>query len=180
MISRFLIALIPPEPICEEITGFKKYCWEKYHSKGALSSPPHITLHMPFEWREEKTDVLNDTLQQVAKGHEDFIISLKNFSGFPPRVVFVNVESNKSLSSLQKDIVKHGKENLHLNNANYRDLPFHPHITLAFKDLKKENYEKAMRDFQTQKYERTFTAGKISLLRHNGERWEEMSAFGLC
>lgn len=177
MISRYFIALIPPEPVRGEITAFKKYCQEKYHTKGALSSPPHLTLHMPFDLPEKKIDLLYETLQEVAKGRESFSISLRHFSGFAPRAVFVNVVNNRALTALQREVVKRCRENLHLQNADYQDQGFHPHLTIAFRDLKKEFFEKAHRDFQNQCYERTFTADKISLLRHNGKVWEEIKEF---
>ena len=34
----------------------------RFNSKAALRSPPHITLHMPFKWKEEKEVKLIDVL----------------------------------------------------------------------------------------------------------------------
>ena len=67
----FFIALIPPEPIKSEVMAFKKEMEEKFDSKAALRSPPHITLHMPFQWREDREGLLKDKLGEFR------------FNGFP-------------------------------------------------------------------------------------------------
>ena len=54
-IDRYFIALIPPEPLFTQIHQLKIYCSEAFGSKAALRSPPHLTLHMPFEWTSKKT-----------------------------------------------------------------------------------------------------------------------------
>ena len=50
--KQYFVALIPPSPVYEEAQALKEYFREKYNSKAALNSPPHITLHMPFFWKE--------------------------------------------------------------------------------------------------------------------------------
>lgn len=48
----YFIALVLPSPLYEEVTRLKEYFRDRYNSKAALRSPPHITLHMPFKWKE--------------------------------------------------------------------------------------------------------------------------------
>ena len=56
--------------------------------------------------------------------------------------------------------------------GNYRDLPFHPHVTIGFRDLKKEEFFKAKEVFRKRQYEARFTCERMSLLKHDGEQWE--------
>ena len=55
--KRYFLAIIPPEKIEKEIYGLKELVADKFHSKAALRSPAHITLHMPFLWKEAKEKV---------------------------------------------------------------------------------------------------------------------------
>ena len=64
--KQYFVALIPPSPVFEEALALKEYFKERYHSKAALNSPPHITLHMPFMWNEEKENKLVGKLQEFA------------------------------------------------------------------------------------------------------------------
>jgi len=62
----YFIAIVPTSPLSEELLAWKQYFQEHYQSKAALNSPPHITLHMPFEWKEEKAAVLGRRAMSVC------------------------------------------------------------------------------------------------------------------
>lgn len=175
----YFVAIVPPSPIYEEAFEQKVYFKTKYNSKASLNSPPHITLHMPFKWKESEEAELANQLQEFAKERSAITIQLKGFSSFPPKVIFINVEISAELKVLQKDLERHFKRELNLFNAKYKDLPFHPHLTLAFRDLKKPNYQKAWEEFVGKNYEATFLADKIALLKHSGAVWEVFREFEL-
>src|SRR5688572_5154325 len=130
----YFVAIVPPSPIYEEAFEQKLYFKTKYNSKASLNSPPHITLHMPFKWKESEEDELASQLETFARGRSSIAIQLNGFSSFPPKVIFINVETSVELKNLQKDLERHFKKELNLFNAKYKDLPFHPHLTLAFRD----------------------------------------------
>lgn len=175
----YFVAIVPPSPIYEDAFEQKVYFKTKYNSKASLNSPPHITLHMPFKWKESGEGELETQLQNFARGRAPITIQLKGFSSFPPKVIFINVEISAELKTLQKDLERHFKRELNLFNAKYKDLPFHPHLTLAFRDLKRPNYQKAWEEFVGKTYEATFLADKIALLKHSGSVWEVFREFEL-
>lgn len=168
----YFVAIVPPSPIYEEAFEQKLYFKTKYNSKASLNSPPHITLHMPFRWKETDENELATHLDTFARSRSPIMIQLNGFSSFPPKVIFINVEISIELQGLQKDLERHFKKELNLFNAKYKDLPFHPHLTLAFRDLKKPNFQKAWEEFVGKDYKATFLADKIALLKHSGSVWE--------
>lgn len=176
---QYFIAIVPPSPIYEEALQQKEYFKTKYNSKASLNSPPHITLHMPFRWFEKNEDELLEALSYFANSYTAFNINLNGFSSFPPRVIFINVESTPELEKLQRELHRYVKRRLNLFNANYKELPFHPHLTLAFRDLKKPNYQKAWEEFVNKNYQASFVANKITLLKHSGAVWEVFREFSL-
>lgn len=175
--SLYFLAIIPPQPIHDEVMAFKHEVLEMFDSKAALRSPPHITLHMPFKWKDKKEDLLVQKLAEFQFGAYPFELELKNFDFFPPKVVFVDVEKNESLMLLQKELIKHVRKELNILNADYKDKPFHPHITIAFRDLKKNRFQEAFEYFSTQKYKATFETAGFHLLKHDGKRWNEFRFF---
>ena len=104
-------------------------------------------------------------------------VKLDNFSSFPPRVIFINVVMNKELEALQKNLQRYCKRVLNLFNSNYKELPFHPHLTVAFRDLKKPNYQRAWEEFKMKNFQAEFMADKIALLKHTGKVWEVHQEF---
>ena len=168
--KKYFIALVIPEPFQTELMAFKQLMANNYNSKGALRSPAHITLHMPFEWKEEKEDILINTLMQFSF-KEDFMIDLLNFSGFEPRVLFVDVVKNNLLIELQTELMNFVKKNLRLFNQVKDMRGFHPHITIAFRDLRKEKFYEAQAYLKTQNYQASFKVSSFCLLKHTGKEW---------
>ncbi len=169
----YFLAIIPPQPIFDEVLQFKQYFATHHNSKAALKSPPHITLHMPFKWQLRKEEQLIDYLNKFNPSVADFNISLKNFDCFEPRVIFVDVLENKNLRILQKELSKYVRRNLKIQNADYKDRGFHPHMTVAFRDLKKTEFKVAWEKFNEEKYNADFKCDGFTLLKHNGKHWSE-------
>ncbi|MEK6783832.1 MAG: 2'-5' RNA ligase family protein [Bacteroidota bacterium] len=173
----YFIAIIPPSPISEQAWELKNYFKEHYHSKAALNSPPHITLHMPFEWKEKKEEVLVSKLELFSQNKETFTLEFQNFYYFAPRVIFINVLECELLRKFQHELHRFCKEELNIFNAQYKNLPFHPHLTLAFRDLKKSMFEKAWEEFKHKEFSGSFVADRFTLLKHNSKVWEPFREF---
>lgn len=169
--SLYFIALVPPLSIQEDITQLKHDIADRYGSKHALKSPPHITLHMPFKWKDRRFEELRRVMKKLNDAGHSFEIELKDFDFFEPRVVFINVVENEKLNHLQKEVVDACRKQLKLDNANYKDRPFHPHVTIGFRDLKKRMFYEAKKEFEQHEFSAEFQVTNISLLKHNGERW---------
>ncbi len=177
VIEKYFIAIVLPEPLQQEVMAFKEYVKDNFNSKGALRSPAHITLHMPFEWKSEKEEFLIKTLSEF-KFNEEFKLELKNFSCFEPRVVYVDVVKNDTLNQLQKELVKHVKLNLGLMNEAENMRGFHPHATIAFRDLNKAKFTGAWEHFKTQTYSANFSTKSFHLLKHSQGIWNIYKEFG--
>lgn len=172
----FFVAVIPPDPIFKEISTFKEELKEEFGIKASLKSPPHITLHMPFRAKREKIQTIEQDLKVILGIQEPFSIDLIGFSSFEPKVIFVDVKANEKLEGIQKSI-KAGLKRNNILNANYKDLPFKPHITLAFRDLKKPMFPKVWDRFEHREYHRGFICESVALLKHDGHRWNIFSEF---
>jgi len=174
----FFIAILPNAKIQEEVTKFKKYLAENYDASHALTSPPHITLFPPFKWEAERKGKLRDLLDAFAAEEERFTVELKDFDCFAPRVIFVDVKHNELLQRLQHLLEARLESELDLQN----DRPyegFHPHMTIAHKDLKRHHFSDAWAEFSKRSYERSFEVEDITLLKHNGSHWEVYETFPL-
>ena len=179
MVSLYFVAVLPPEQESRQITALKQYCKAHFGSGHALNSPPHITLHMPFKWHDQKRDRLDRCLRQVAGETASFRVELRDFDYFEPRVVFVDVMDNEALKALQKRLSGQMRLELNLFNAGYKDRPFHPHVTIAFRDLKKPKFYEAKTHFSGEKLAMDFEVNDLVLLRHQGKRWEIQKRFVL-
>ncbi|MEH2383032.1 MAG: 2'-5' RNA ligase family protein [Nostoc sp.] len=176
--SRFFIALLPPQDIQDYANQIKQYFADRYASSGALKSPPHITLQPPFEWADANLPLLEASLKEFASGQQPLAITLRGFDAFAPRVIYINVAISQELLSLQADLMAYTESNLGIVDQVSKTRPFAPHITVAFRDLTKQNFKAAWPEFEKHQLHFEFTADKLTLLVHDGKHWNIKSEFG--
>jgi 2'-5' RNA ligase len=169
--SRFFVALLPPQDIQDYANEIKQYFADRHASSGALKSPPHITLQPPFEWENANLPLLEASLEEFSSGQQPVAITLRRFAAFAPRVIYINVVRSQELLTLQADLMVHIESNLGIVDEVSKTRPFTPHITVAFRDLKKQNFQAAWPEFEKRQLYFEFTADKLTLLLHNGNRW---------
>lgn len=172
----YFIAILPAHEIRQEVKAFKEYALEHFESGRALRSPAHITLEPPFKWADDQVEVVEACLESFSRNKAPFSIELCDFDAFSPRVIFVAVKENEALIRLQKELKQALKDQLSLI-SDRPEYPFHPHMTVAFKDLKKKQFPRAWEYFSNIPYRKTFEAQQLTLLRHNGEVWEVKKSF---
>lgn len=164
------MALVPPEPFYSEVERLKHEFFEEYNSKAALNSPPHITLHMPFRYAEEKEQKMGSALSSVSL-QETIKIFQNGFGSFPPRVIYINVKPEAGLTRLQSSIVEHLRKNLKIVKNDYKNGSFHPHMTVAFRDLRPGMFKKAWPDYKERDLVFQWEAKAFYLLKHDGSKW---------
>lgn len=175
----YFLALVPPQPVFEEVQRLKEFFHDHYSSKAALRSPPHLTLHMPFEWKTAKEEKLITTLNAFLAPVDSIELALKHFGCFEPRVIYIQVELNEDLIKLQHALAMFCRKELNIFNSQYRNTPYHPHITVAFRDLKKVEFAKAWETFRDKSFQASCKIDHITLLKHDGKAWEEHATFAL-
>lgn len=169
--SLYFIALLLPEPLSAAVDKIKHDIAANYQSKAALRSPPHITLHMPFRLADKKDAKLRMLLQDFAQDRAPFKLSLKDFDVFAPKVIYIDVVPNEQLDMLQAALIRKMRREMNTFNGDYKR-GFHPHITVAFRDLKPRNFKAAWEVYEKEAFSSEFVASHISLLKHNGQFWE--------
>ncbi len=167
----YFVAIVPEEPVYSEVLAFKTEFRDRFNSSAALRSPPHITLHMPFQWPQEKENKLHFSLDKLAELHQPFKLELSNFGAFPPRVIYMIVNNNHALNSIEKGVGRNASINWHIYQKP-GGRAFLPHMTIAFRDLKKANFIDAWQEFELRHYTAEFNVQYLCLLKHNGKSWD--------
>jgi 2'-5' RNA ligase len=165
----FFIALVLPEPERSVIQQIKEKCAEDYGAVHALKSPPHITLIPPFRIAKQDDGLVFSFLEDFAAGCRPFIISVNGFGCFKPRVIFANPVPEVAMAALHEKL-----------DARFYDIisakrpvrkGFHPHITIAFKDLSPRIFNDVWEIFKNKPLLFSFQIDRLALLKHDGQRW---------
>ena len=168
---RFFVALLPPTDVQVKVTELKGVMRDRFDSKAALRSPPHITLQAPFEWPVSDVSRLQDSLSKFAYCHQPISISLDGFNAFAPHVIYIDVVKSSALMAIQPELLSYLEADLNLMSKQDRRRAFVPHMTVAFRDLKPNMFRKAWAEFQRKEFHADFSASQLSLLVHNGKLW---------
>lgn len=173
----YFAAIVLPEPVRSELLAIKEEFRDRFGCTVALKSPAHITLWPPMNLSAEAVQGMENALDKVSRAQLSFPIQLKNFDAFPPRVIFVAVEKNPLLENVQLRLSDAICEAVPALEQKRDRRPFHPHATVANRDLNKEDFEMAWQDFSRRAYAAQIEAKGITLLRHNGAAWDEWKYF---
>jgi len=181
MMKLFFIALLPPPNIQAYANEIKQYFADYYNSRRAQKSPPHITLQPPFRWADDNLSCLEISLREFANQQQPLLVTLDGFNAFAPRVIYIDVVRSQELLTLQADLMTHMETNLGIVNKVGKKRPFAPHMTVAFRDLTRQNFKAAWPEFANRQLHFEFTADKLTLLLHDGKQWKIKSEFSfLC
>jgi len=169
--NMYFIALVAPEEIDQQVLKWKNLFKERYECSVALKSPAHITIVPPFWMNEELENDLINSIHAFSITKTKFEITLQNFAAFQPKVIFVDVVKNKMLNDLYQSFVDFiiSQDKFPIKKE---DRPFHPHVTLATRDLYKKAFQEAWEIFSKKKYGAIWIVTGISLLRHNKKNWD--------
>lgn len=168
---RYFVALLPPQAIQDAASQIQQHFAEQYASRRAQNSPPHITLQPPFEWSPDQTTVLEQCLFNFAGSQRCVPTKLSGFAAFPPRVIYINVLKTPELVTLQMELRVYLEDRLGIIDPISKSRPYKPHVTVAFRDLTRTNFKAAWAEFQHQPFKYEFTVPALTLLRHDGRRW---------
>jgi len=100
------------------------------------------------------------------------MLKLDSFGFFPPRVIFININKSETLKGVYHRFKRHMNDSLNINSLLRGPQRFSPHMTVAFRDLTKENFYLARREYENKNISFEFEVDGICMLRHNRKYWE--------
>ncbi|MEM8714503.1 MAG: 2'-5' RNA ligase family protein [Cyanobacteria bacterium P01_G01_bin.4] len=167
----FFLALLPPPQIQASITAIKQEFGDRFNSYHALKSPPHITVFPPFKWPEPQMSQF-ECLADFAASQAQVPVTLSGFGAFPPMVIYVRPLKSPTLMEVYERLQVFVADRLELVDPMAKRRAFSPHVTVAHRDLSKENFRAAWAEFEGRSFNAEFATTQLTLLQHNGHHWE--------
>lgn len=177
MKNLYLTAVLPPSQLSEQIDDIRKECAEQFDVKAALKPPVHITLFRPFFLEAEREMQLIRLLRPITYNHQPFKIVCENFDTFNSQVVFIRVLKSEALGNLQREVAGIYNRNKIDPREVKGNTAFHPHITIAYRDIPAPVFPKLWSVYKNRKFKRSFTIDRFTLLKHDGKKWQPFQEF---
>ena len=148
----------------------------RFGASHALKAPAHITMQMPFRRNETEESDIENLLGDLVSDQLTFKVELNGFDSFPPRVIFLRIADHDPIRELRSRLSDALSSKL---NYIYKELhhPFHPHMTIATRDLSEEAFNRAWPEYKERNFTDSFEANSICLLKHNGSSWDVFKEF---
>jgi 2'-5' RNA ligase len=172
MENLYLVCLVPPTSIAEDIDEIRNYISEQFKVYESLKRPAHITLYPPVKLSSLEAENRFFKALEVASFNLPFTQVLKNFSSFPEHTFFIDVEKNDGIINLEKQL---SKELQPLKLIEKKE-KFNPHLTLAFRDIKPV-FKEIITEFKGKKFKREFPVTSFSVYKHQDKRWQPYKEF---
>ncbi|GAA4200844.1 2'-5' RNA ligase family protein [Pedobacter jeongneungensis] len=172
MENLYLVCLVPPVSIIEDIDEIRHYISEKFNVHESLKRPAHITLYPPVMLSSQEAEKRFFKALEDASFNVPFTQVLKNFNSFPEHTFYLDVERNEGIMTLEKQI---SKELQPLKLIEKKE-KFNPHLTLAFRDIKAV-FKQIADDFKDRKFKREFSVSSFSVYKHQNKRWQPFKEF---
>jgi 2'-5' RNA ligase len=177
--SLYLTAIMPPAELAEQILEIKNELSDRFQIYAALKPPVHITLYRPLNIENDFESHLIKVLKPIGYNHAPFKVDLLNFDCFIIQTLFISVVKSSLLGDLQKEISSVFHKNKIDPKEHKGNTTFHPHITVAYRDIPPEVFPIIWDEYKNKKFRRSFLVDHFSLLKHDGKQWQIFREFPL-
>ena len=171
----YFLGILPADDLQQTVSDLKHHFAREYHSSHALKSPPHITLIPPFHANSDQLSLVEDLVRAKTSKLEPFKVQLHGFGAFKPRVIFIRPKLPSSFAFDRNDLLDDFYQLFPDERRDNR--PFHPHMTIAFKDLTPAMFKRAWAEFENKSFYIEFTASSLFMLKYTLGRWLVISEF---
>ena len=157
---RFWVGIIIPKKISKELFKLEKEISEKYKTFYNLNSKigPHVTITFQGNVDGKDLNEIEATVKEISRKVRPFKIKITGVKKFNKNnVIYAGVLKTRELKNLKKIFSYELKSFGGIRNIR----SFTPHITLAFKDITKENFRRAFRELRHRKISFEFKATRL-------------------
>jgi 2'-5' RNA ligase len=167
----YFAALLLPADAASRINEVKDYFAERYGWKVALRSPAHITLIPPFRMHPSMEEEWCTAMDALCIQLQTISIDAKGWGHFGKRTLFLEPQLTPGLSALKKAADNFVRAHPQFG-ASVDDRRFHPHVTVANRDIGPGEFAEALAWLETQSFPRSWEAAGITTLRYGQKKWD--------
>ena len=173
----YFIGILPPYAIAERVQEVKKEFVERYESKEAYKRPAHFTLQIPFKIPADFEENLIRHLEEFSSKQQPFTAQLAGFGHFRDDVIFIDLEDSTAMKMLRNNLITYLQQEAGFTDKMIGRKSFTPHMTVAYRDLTSENFQKAWEEFKDRSFDFSFEVKSIYLLKHDYTKWQPHREF---
>jgi 2'-5' RNA ligase len=174
----YLLVGNPDTAVYNKVMAEKGEFTSNYQQEIAKKTQPHITV-ANFMAREMMEYTIIKWIQKICGAQQSFMVTLNNYSGFPPHTIYLRVENPQPFQQLAKQL-KTVDDFIRASACPPARLISKPHLTIA-RRLPEQVYNKAMADYAQKTFHESFLMDELLLLKrqHQFDKCKAVQVFRL-
>ncbi len=168
----FFVALLPQGDAKFQINNAKHQNSSRFACRVALKTPPHITIVPPFRLEDEKVRTMITAVKNHFEPPVNLTVKFGGVSAFENRTIFLDVLPDSAINaydSAAKELVAQHPDLF--PTVKFHDA-FHPHVTLANRDILPEDFDEMMDFLNGLTYPTQTNNLRLEVLHLDRGRWE--------
>jgi hypothetical protein len=160
--QEYLLVVKPGAAVSEKIIAEKNILYNDYKIEMPADIKPHINV-AAFSAREEMEETLIRWIQRICSMQNSFLVTLNNYSGFPPHTIYIRVQNPEPFLQLSKQLKV-------INDFVFLPAKFiiKPHVNMATK-LPQQIYEKSMFEYSQKIFHESFIVNELMLIKKESQ-----------
>jgi 2'-5' RNA ligase len=171
----YLIAVLPPAEIASFARAAAKEFSQRFQSHASHKNIPHISMIGMTIPDESVVAGLRLAMRKMLSEYQPFKSILNGFDGFAEHTIYIRVMEQGPFRFLGEKLNQLIGDRLGRKPGFVRN----PHLTVAYRDLTRENFHAALPEFKARKYEALLEVNSVCLLRQN-YGWKLVEEFPLA
>ena len=177
-LSEYLLAVQPAAEVYEKILNEKQLFYNEYKVQEIIKKSPQLIV-AGFLAKESMEETLTRWIQRICSHQQGFVLTLNNYSGFPPNSIYLRVLNQQPFQKLSASL----KElNPYITSCACPPMQFvsRLHIRVA-EDLPENIYSNALKKYAYKTFHESFTVNELQLLKRKNEydTYKAVSIFSL-
>ena len=174
----YMLVIHADKNVKQTLTAERRIFLEKYKAGIHDTDDASITV-MNFAATEDMESTIIRWMQRICGQQESFIVTLNNYSGYPPNNIHLRVQYTQAFQRLGKElkVIDNYVKSYGLPAAKITN---RPHLTLA-RRMPENIYTKAMFDYAQRDFYGSFAVNELVLLKrkHQFDTAKKINVFGL-
>ena len=102
-LQEYLLVIKPCNEVYNKISEEKENFYSVYKEKTVVKTKPYITI-ANFLAKESMEETMIRWIQRICSRQKSFVVTLNNYSGFPPHTIFLRVQDPEPFKILAREL----------------------------------------------------------------------------
>jgi hypothetical protein len=175
----YRLVLHPDASVNEKVKAETALLFDDDQQQALVQAPSYITVAR-FLAREPMEATLMRWIQRICDFQQQFMVTLNNYSGFPPDTIYLRIQEPAPFNSLARQL-KSVDDWVQSSSCPPMNLVAKPYLSIA-RQLPEPVYTKAMFSYSQKIFHESFMATELRLLRraHQFEQAKTIQVFPLA